>query len=240
MKPGGWLAGLLVVAVSATCVRLGFWQLHRLAEKRAINASQRAALASEPLDGRGLASAEAPRGRRVRLSGRFDPRYQILLRGRVRAGAPGVEVATPWRLAGDSAAVLVVRGWLASDDAVHVPRAGIPDDPASEVTGFARDFARPAAAAPPPLRDLESGEGRVWSAARLDPDTLAARLPYPIAHWWLAALPGPGAPPRPARDLPEPAPEAMHLGYAVQWFLLAALAPAGALILARRRAGPRP
>ena len=130
------------VAASAACFRLGAWQLSRLAEKRALNAQLRETLAAPPL----AAGARVPglatvRGRRVELAGHFDPRFHVLLRGHTRDGVPGVEVVTPWLARGDSVAVLVVRGWLASDDASSVPAAGIPGDSSRVVLGLARSFA---------------------------------------------------------------------------------------------------
>ena len=49
----GWRAAvrtLLVLAATATCVRLGMWQLSRLHEKHALHAAQRALLAEPAIE----------------------------------------------------------------------------------------------------------------------------------------------------------------------------------------------
>ncbi len=234
MKVRGALAVLFALAFAAVAFRLAFWQIARLHEKQALNAELRASLSALP---REIADARIapPSGARVRLAGRFDPREQILLRGRLREGEPGVAVVTPWRMPGDSVVLLVERGWLPSDDAATVPAARIPADSSREVVGLAENFA--ARGLTGAIHRFDAGPPRVWSAARLDRDTLVARLGLPIATWWLRALPDSTAPASPRRDPPEPFNESMHLGYAIQWFAIGLLVPIGGLVLAFRRAG---
>lgn len=228
------LTAALLVSVALGCVRLGAWQLSRLAEKRALNAALRASLASPPLAaGEGAPALEEVRERPVEFRGRFDPRFQVLLRGRPRDGEPGVIVVTPFLLASDSTAVLVERGWLAAVDAATLPAERIPDDTARVVVGLAQDFA--AGPPIPPMREIGTPDRRVWSAPRLDPDSLRARLPYRLAPYFVQALPGRGAPASPARIVPRPHDESVHLGYALQWFAIAAMIPAGVWLVARRR-----
>jgi cytochrome oxidase assembly protein ShyY1 len=73
----------------------------------------------------------------------------------------------------------------------------------------------------------------VWSARTLDLDSVSARFPYPIAPWILQQLPADDVPSVPARVTPEPLDETMHLGYAIQWFLIALLLISGAALLFR-------
>jgi len=230
---GRLFVSAVVVGASLLCVRLGVWQLSRWGEKRALNAEQRAALAAPPTEIHApLPALDAVRDRPILLRGRFDPRFQVLLRGRPRDGEPGVIVATPFVLGTDSLAVVVERGWLAAADAATLDSGAIPDDSAASVTGLARAF--PAGDPIPPMRDLGTPARRVWSAPRLDLDSLAARLPYRLAPFVLQALPGPGAPVSPLRETPRPFDETMHLGYALQWFAIAALAPLVAWFATRR------
>lgn len=228
-------AAALIVSVTLGCVRLGVWQLSRLAEKRALNAALQSTLAAPPLVARaGVPTLEEARGHSVEFHGSFDPRFQVLLRGRPWEGAPGVIVVTPFVLAGDTIAVLVERGWLPAEDAATVPAALIPEDSSGTVVGLARVFA--GSPPIPPMREVGSPERQVWSAPRLDPDSMRARLPYRIAPYFVQALPAPGAPVSPARDVPRPYDEMVHLGYALQWFAIAVLIPASAWFVARRRA----
>ncbi|MEO5617842.1 MAG: SURF1 family protein [Candidatus Eisenbacteria bacterium] len=228
------LAVALVISAALACARLGFWQLSRLAEKRALNATLRAALAAPPvLAWPGASTLEELRKRQVELRGRFDSRYQVLLRGRPRDGEPGVIVVTPFLLGSESTAVMVERGWLAAEDAATVPAEQIPEDSSLTVVGLAEDF--PSGAPIPPLREMGTPMRNVWSAPRLVLDSLRARIPFRIAPYFVRALPGHGAPASPTREVPRLHDESVHMGYALQWFAIAAMFPAGAWLLARRR-----
>jgi len=119
MKPRTALAAGAVILLAATCVRLGFWQLSRLAQKRAWNSAQREALAAPPIDLEGVRADSrwpAVRHRRVRVAGHYDETHQVLLAGRSHGGSPGVHIVTPLRTE-DGGAVLVDRGWTFADDA---------------------------------------------------------------------------------------------------------------------------
>src|SRR5262245_21707826 len=107
-----WLS-LLAVAGVALCCGLGVWQLDRLAQRQARNATidARMALPPAPL-GATPADPDALEYRRVEARGVYDPEQEIVLRTRALDGAPGVHVIPPLRLSGSDAAVLVDRGWL--------------------------------------------------------------------------------------------------------------------------------
>src|SRR5688500_12218863 len=90
---------LLVIAVivAAGCVRLGFWQLSRLHERRTHNASVASAM-SEPA----LATfpPHVERYRHIQLDGQYDYANEVTLTSRSRNGSPGVYLLTPLRRAG--------------------------------------------------------------------------------------------------------------------------------------------
>jgi cytochrome oxidase assembly protein ShyY1 len=67
------------------------------------------------------------------------------------------------------------------------------------------------------------------------PDSVRALLPYALAPNILNRLADPGTRTTLAPVAPEPLNESMHLGYALQWFLIGALVFAGSLQLARSR-----
>jgi len=240
VKPGTLLAAALVLAGAGVCARLGVWQLHRLDEKRRLNAVLRAALAAPPLDlgprAEGLAGAI---GRRVQLRGRFDESRQVLLGNRAHGGSPGVEVVTPLVLADGRTAVLVERGWLYAPDAAT---ARPQDDPEpGEVAIVGLPVAIPRGAGGPAWRLLSGSPPVLWSARTLDLDSLASRLPYALAPQALRRLPGPGVPPRPVCAAPQPLDEWMHVSYAAQWFLFGSILIGGSAALAwsRRRGATR-
>ncbi len=209
-RPGLWPT-LAVVALLPLLLWLGFWQLDRAQQKRALldgfAAGDRAPVA---LDG-GLASH--PRYTRVRVAGRYRPDRQVLIDNMTRDGIAGYHVLTP--LVTDSGTVLVNRGWIpkafgtADLPAVDVadtprevtgqldrlPRAGLPLT-AEAGTGWPRVLQFPTREEIEAQTGLELVEGMVL----LDDDAADG-----YARDW-----------RPVEIGPE-----RHLGYAVQWFALA-------------------
>ncbi|HKK28624.1 MAG TPA: SURF1 family protein [Gemmatimonadota bacterium] len=255
-----WIFVVTVVVVTAIFTRLGIWQLHRLAERKAENARQVARRDLPPLripgemgplelplvgaagttgGAVGAASDSARRDtlvwRKALLAGRYDYGREIVIRDRSWTGAPGVYLLTPLlvRSGGDSAAVLVLRGWLPSGDAFHARLAvGRPD------TG-ARSRAVPTLLLPGhPAEELridtiQGPDGPHPVVAHVDPGRLAGLLPYPIAD--LYAQVTDSAPPGgyPVRiPLPELG-NGPHLSYAIQWFALALISVVGGVIFLR-------
>lgn len=109
------LAGaVFALAVAALFVRLGFWQLARLRERRAQNAiiASRRALPPVELPMHRL-QADALRDRRAHAAGRYDYAHERVWTGRTYEGAPGVALLTPLRLS-DGSAVYVDRGFVSS------------------------------------------------------------------------------------------------------------------------------
>jgi surfeit locus 1 family protein len=225
------LVALVVVAVAAVCVRLGFWQVSRLHEKQRLNAALREAMARPPMDVTADIAAATP-GRRVRLQGRYDETRQVLLAARAHEGSPGVHVVTPL-LVGDSLAVLVDRGWLPSADASYALPQRYPEPGPRDVVGIAAALSSVTPTVPP--RVLESDSVTLLSARQLDPAALSSRFPYRLAGIVVRQLPGPGVPDDPVREPPRPYDEMMHLSYAIQWFTFAAILLVGSSLLARRR-----
>lgn len=237
VTPRGIVAALLVLVVAAVCIRLGFWQLDRLDQRRARNIQIEEALAAPviPLDSEGLGSFEqdplAFVNRRVRLRGRYDPEHEIVLRGRARGGRPGVHVVTPLRISGSDAAVLVNRGWAPSPDAATVTLAPLAEPGPREVKGLVHRFPAPGADAIP----LSTEAVGTLSLQRLDLALLRAHLPYPILPVYIQQLPGsPRAEPPLRMPIPEPD-EGPHLGYAIQWFSFATIAVIGFFLVVIRR-----
>jgi surfeit locus 1 family protein len=237
VKPRTLVIAALVLAGSAVSVRLGFWQLSRWHEKQALNAALREALAAPPLAPGELPADSLP-GRRVRLSGRYDSERQVVLTARSHEGEPGVEVVTPFLLAGDSTAVLVDRGWLYAPDAVTAHPEAFREPGARTVTGFA-ERPRPGLGKPD-VRPLPADSGTVYGTGWIALDSLAPLLPYRLAPYVVRELPDPAGPARPLRSAPRPYEESMHLSYAIQWFAIAGIILFGSAALARSRRGSRP
>jgi surfeit locus 1 family protein len=233
VKAKHWAAVLAVGLVAAVCVRLGFWQISRLHEKRAENQHRATALAAPPVPvGAALVGAAERPGLKLEVRGRYDERHQILLSARPHNGSPGVHVVTPLLFEDGPGAVLVDRGFLYAGDAATARPQDYPEPGEQIVTGVAEPLRRGAGGAP--LRAIEQDSLTVWSARWLDIDTLKTRLPYAIAPWVVNQLPGAEVPSQPERIAPRPLDEIMHVSYAVQWFLFATILVVGSLIIALR------
>ena len=224
----GVVATLLGLAVAGVCARLGAWQLDRLEERRVRNAELEAALALPVLELRDSLAAlfSAPErylNRRVRLRGSYDPAGQVVLRGRVDGGRPGVHLVTPLVVAGDTA-VMVNRGWIPSPDGATVDPAPFGTPGALELEGLVM-----------PAPDTRDGDPARATFARLPLDSLRAASARPLLPVYVQRLPHE----IPADTLPRAVPvpsldEGPHLGYAVQWFSFAAIALIGLALLLRR------
>src|SRR5215217_2504887 len=113
------LTTILVIAAAAVMVRLGIWQLDRLAQRRAFNARVLAQIDQPVLDlsgealGADLANMEY---RKVKVTGEYDFSQEVALRNQAMNGQWGVHLITPLRIAGTDQAVLVDRGWIPGED----------------------------------------------------------------------------------------------------------------------------
>ena len=106
---------LAALATMALTARLGWWQLDRAAQKKALQATIETQAAAPELPAAALpfdeAGAQRERYRRIVVQGEWIPARTVYLDNRQMEGRPGFFVLTPLKLpAGD--AVLVQRGWL--------------------------------------------------------------------------------------------------------------------------------
>jgi len=225
----------ITLLLAAVFVRLGIWQLSRLAERRAHN---RAALAARDLPPLALDDTAATRGlgpngvqgRRVTLTGRYDHAAEVVLRGQAVRGVAGVRIVTPLRPLGRDTAVLVQRGFVPSPDAMTVDLAPLREEGVVSVAGIAVSLPDSGTAGQP--RELN---GQV-SWRRVDLAALRRRLPYPLAPLLVLQTPDSALPSEPRRDEPPPLDDGPHLSYALQWFAFAITAvTVGAIIGFRKR-----
>lgn len=217
---------LLAVAAAAIFIRLGFWQLHRLSERRASNALIASRLDSAIVDATALpADTSKARFRRVRVTGTPDYAHELIFAARGYLGSPGVELLTPVRVPGNDTAVIVNRGW------VYAPDGATIDEPKWRETdttfiGYAEE--------------LPSGGGATYTGkptiiSRLSYDVVSRALPYPVAPMYVVELGDSAvAPNRVARLGIPPLDEGPHLNYAIQWFAFAAVSLAGAAVVIRQ------
>ena len=226
-----WVAALVLAGAFGS---LGAWQLGRADEKHALLAH-----AGQVLDARApvpLSAASEP-ARRGRLDwsagrGRFADTGPFLLDNQRHAGRVGVRAYRVFAPEGASDALLVDLGWLPLGPGRTMPAVPLPDG-VVEVRGLL---------ATPPSPGLRLGTGIAqagegWLLTRVEPQAIAAAagLARPLAPRVLRL--DPALPFGHARDLevlPNTLPPERHLGYAVQWFGLAATVLAVALVLTLR------
>jgi cytochrome oxidase assembly protein ShyY1 len=225
------LMALLLLA-AAGFARLGVWQLDRLHGRRAANRVTEAARAAAPVElGPATSGTDTLGQHRVVARGRYDPERQIVVRGDVLQGVPGVRLVTPLLLDTAGPAVLVDRGFLPAPDAVTVDTRGADEPGEIVVRGIAMPF--PAGGGEP----IEHGGRVTWR--RLDLNALRSRMPYEILPVYIKQTPDSALPKFPRRLEPPPIDEGPHFAYAVQWFLFAGLAAAFALLVIGRSASRR-
>ena len=212
----------LAAALAALFVRLGVWQLDRLAERKTVNAAVASQLALPAIPYGELPGDTA--FRRVLLTGTPDHAREILHIGRSRNGSPGVHILTPVRRADSDTAILVNRGWVYAPDAASADLERWRESRTSW-SGFVMPLAPDSS-----MRGMNPDGRRVRVVSHA---ALQALLPYPLAHVYLVAedSAGASAPVRLERPALNDGP---HLSYAVQWFAFALIAVVGAAIVGTR------
>jgi surfeit locus 1 family protein len=214
------------LVVAAVCARLGVWQLDRLKQRRAANAAALSARDAPILVLNGQAPASDLTNRRVRASGRYDHTHDIVLRGTVYQGVPGVEIVTPLILPGQRPAVLVNRGFVPSPDAVTVEVDSLHEPGEVTVEGIALPLTSDGG------NPLERGQKTTW--ARLDLAALRSRLPYSVYPIYIRQSPDSSLPRFPRRLEPPVLDDGPHLNYAIQWFAFTVLAVVFGVVIVRQ------
>lgn len=231
----------LALVAAAIFLRLGFWQLGRLAERRAHNTIIARQRLNDPDAVRSLpADTGAAHYRATVVTGRLDYEHDIVLASRTHQGSPGVELLTPVRLPGSDTAVIVNRGWVYSPDAgtVDLSRWHERSD-TLPLRGYVELYA--------PDAGVTTSSANSRLVRRVSRSEIAARVPYPVAPWYVVVTGDSADGAHPARrDLPV-LDDGPHRSYAVQWFFFACISLAGAAAVvfrerepARRDAGAAP
>jgi surfeit locus 1 family protein len=212
-RPGLWptLAVLLLVPL---LLSLGFWQLARAEQKRALLSAQELRQRA-PVQALGELKVSADLSfRRVSLQGYFDPEHSVLLDNRTRAGRAGLELLQPFYDQASGLWLLINRGWLAWPDRRIAPQFTTPRGvqkmqawvyvPPGQ--SFQLQADQPGSMWPQLLTRVDVA--RLWQQLqrggwpyelRLEPGPAAYQVDWPV----LAMSP------------------VKHQGYAVQWFAMA-------------------
>ena len=220
---------VIAVAVAAGCVRLGLWQLDRRQQRITMNTRIASRMSAPPVSVASVADTAQSRFATVTISGALDYDNEVVLTHRGHDGAPGVDVLTPIRVAGQDSAVLVNRGWVYSPDGMTIELHRWRDS-ATSFTGYVETFA-----------SAPNDSVRQGGVRRASYEAIARAIPYPIRKFYVVALgdsaAGPASGPATPRIVRLERPkldEGPHLSYAFQWFGFATIAVIGAGIVAAR------
>ena len=211
-------------------IALGVWQIQRGDEKTRLEAQFLASQGQLPTTHADIASL--PAFTRVRLEGRYDPDRYLLLDNQTRDGRVGYAVLSLFNT-DDGRAYLINRGWVPSgSDRSAWPRVATPDGRVSVTGSIWRDAGLSWAG-----RD-ENWNGS-WPARiqRIDVEQFGERIAA-LVPVEIRLEPGTTGALETRYVAPVFGPE-KHYGYAVQWFLLAAVLAALYAHFGLRRARSR-
>lgn len=244
LKPRWILTTLLVIAGVGVLIRLGIWQLDRLAQRRAFNARITAQLNAPALD---LSSNLSIQGlfdmeyRSVTVTGEYDLADQVMLRNQVWQDQPGVHLLTPLRITGSSQAILVDRGWVPFTDAESGKLSQYDEKGQVKVQGVIRrpqsrtDFGRIADPT------LAPGQKRLDAFNLVNLDMIRQQVDLALLPVYIQQAPDPAWEGMPYRSQPTlDLSEGPHFGYAIQWFTFALILGAGYPFYVRRQLGGKP
>lgn len=249
-KARWWFGTIVVLGAAVVWINLGFWQVRRLHQSEQHNAAVKARMQAQPMPlSEALARFDftvpltAPNSadyRRVRVTGRYDPTDEVLLRSRSLGGHPGFDVLTPLELK-NGKALLVNRGWVPYTDSnpplpVAAPPSGdvtvtgLLHDPDPLPTGF---FKR--------LSPQDPATGPLKKTFYANPQRLQAQMPFPLVGGYVQLL---TQAPKQSGQLPVPTSppqlsNGSHLSYAFQWFAFTAILLVGyGVVLVRKANDP--
>jgi surfeit locus 1 family protein len=223
---------ICAAVLTVVFVRLGVWQLRRLAERRTRNGLIAARLTLPPADLAALSRDTAEvQYRRVRVDGDYDYDHEFALTNRVIDGAPGVHLVTPLRRAGTDTAVLVDRGWVYAPDGMTIDPARWREPSPVTATGRVQELVR--------HTEPASHPGHPNEIRWLSPDSIERWAGYPVAPYLVVLerdSTASAAQRIPVRIPVPPLDDGPHLNYAIQWFAFAliAIGGAGVAVFSRR------
>ena len=217
----GVLSSLLTVVFISLFVFLGIWQLNRAEYKRNLHAEFEEQLAAPEINFNNAGYGEQTESllwRRAKITGHFIESKQVLLDNQVMNGEPGYFVYTPLQVDGLDKWLLVNRGWVSAGNDRMLPPSLQQTDSIVTVNGVIKQVPKTGLL----LKEVspEKITEEMLLVQRIDLSELESVLSknlYPFilrldaesdhgyAREW--QIPGSG--------------EAVHMGYAFQWFAFA-------------------
>jgi surfeit locus 1 family protein len=226
-----WKTTLLVIVAVAVMIRLGIWQLDRLEQRRAFNTRVQTQLDQPVLDlnsfiqsNTGNQELSTMEYRDVDVTGEYDPSGEVVLRNQVWEDRHGVHLLTPLKIAGSDQTVLVNRGWVPFEDFTN-GELGKYDEPGPvKIHGVIRiPQTKPEVGGHADQIPVPGNEKLLaWNVVNVQ--GIEAQLPYPLLPIYIHASPDPSRITLPYRSEVElELTEGPHMGYALQWFIFAAI-----------------
>lgn len=215
-----WWSWLLLVTGLVVLGGLGVWQLHRAQAKKVILKQRQAASNASAVPLARAGSPERLYRKHVVVTGNYLANRQILMDSQTYHGQVGYHAWTPLKLP-DGRLVMVDRGWVPRHfDREHLPTPPVPAGP-QKVFGIWRDW--PEAGIALHTADVCARHG--WPRVLLYPQYkhVACQYRSPVVDGLLLlSEDAEGGFPRNWQNLwLSPM---RHIGYAVQWFAMAAAA----------------
>lgn len=213
-------ATLLTVCAIGLCIKLGLWQYHKAQWKQALQATLEQYSHAEPVDlPPAIADTQAWKYKRVKVTGTYDARHQILLDNQFNNESVGYNVITPLHINNSDRYILVNRGWIpAPPDHRQTPQVSVPEGGQTVIGQLWL----------PPARYYSLGKasdsghdevGKPWQILwqNLDMKRYSTSVPYPV--YPMAIRLDPENAGGFARNWPQPGERVeMNISYAYQWF----------------------
>lgn len=236
-----WLfATVMVFLAMVVMIRLGFWQLDRLQQRRAFNQRVLAQIHQPELELQkdtlkfDLYNMEY---RHVMAEGKFDFQHEVAIRNQVHENEWGVYLLTPLIIEGTDTAILVNRGWINGADYLSGDWSKYAQSGKVMVRGILRrsqskpDFGQRS----DPIPDQEGEVITSWNFVNVE--AISKQISYPVVAGVYLQMSGETVSP----NLPIPAEveveitEGPHLSYAIQWFMFSAIFGIGYLFYVNRK-----
>ncbi len=208
------------LAAMTVMIVLGTWQSNKAQQKKELQDTYdaRAAMLAELIT-QETVDADRFRYKKVAVRGHFDTEYQILLDNRVYNEQAGYHVITPFQIQGGNRYVLVNRGWVPlGNNRAELPEISTPDGN-QEISGIA--------VLPPSkiyeLQPTQATNGD-WQVVWQNMDMERYRKAVPFQLQPIIVQMDKDSPGGFVREWPRPDTRIQtHLGYAFQWFGMAAM-----------------
>ena len=213
----------------ALFITLGFWQLDRAEQKRALEEAFADTGSYVPV----TAAMDYELYQPLTASGRYLHERQFLIDNMILDGRLGYYVVTPFEYAIGEPLLLVNRGWVATKAGSEPAGiSGAPNEGVTTVKGRAGQLPRVGIRAGEAFMDDGGGWPRIANWPTLD--ELSASLGRDVLPFVLLADPEPGST-LIRRWQPQQAGPMRHIGYAFQWFALALAVVVVAIVVYRKQ-----